>query len=59
MFDVVVVGSGPSGSTASYLLSKNGLKVALVEKTKLPREKACGGGINTKNCNVAKRTGIV
>lgn len=48
MLDVVVVGAGPSGSTAAYLLARGGLKVALVEKARLPRRKVCGGGLTPK-----------
>lgn len=31
-FDVIVVGGGPAGSSAAYAASKNGAKVALLEK---------------------------
>ena len=43
--DVVVVGAGPAGSTASIFLAKKGLKVIMVDKDKFPRMKPCGGGI--------------
>lgn len=43
--DVVVVGAGPAGSTASIFLAKKGLKVVMVDKAKFPRMKPCGGGI--------------
>ncbi|NIP61887.1 MAG: geranylgeranyl reductase family protein [Nitrosopumilaceae archaeon] len=33
-FDVVVVGGGPAGSSAAFAASKNGSKVALIEKEK-------------------------
>jgi flavin-dependent dehydrogenase len=35
--DVVVIGGGPAGSTASTLLSKHGYKVELFEREKFPR----------------------
>ncbi|MDI6601860.1 MAG: geranylgeranyl reductase family protein [Thermoanaerobacteraceae bacterium] len=49
MFDVIVVGAGPAGSTLAGKLSSIGLKVMLLEKQEWPRFKPCGGGI-TKRC---------
>ncbi len=43
MYDVIVIGAGPCGSTAARTLSNNGLKVLLLEKCKLPRYKSCSG----------------
>jgi len=44
-YDVVVVGAGPAGSTAAKLLSEKGLKVLIIDKSKFPRNKPCGGGL--------------
>jgi len=41
-FDVLVVGSGPAGSVAALVLARGGARVALVDKTAFPRDKACG-----------------
>ncbi len=42
-FDVIVLGAGPAGSSAAYILANAGLNVALVDKSCVPREKLCGG----------------
>lgn len=44
-FDVVVIGSGPSGAMAAYELAQQGISVAILEKESLPRYKTCGGGL--------------
>ncbi len=44
-YDVVIVGAGPAGSTAAKFLSEKGIKVLLLDKSKFPRDKPCGGGI--------------
>jgi geranylgeranyl reductase family protein len=47
-YDVIVVGSGPAGSTAAYHLGEAGLKVLVIEKENLPRYKTCGGGVSAR-----------
>jgi flavin-dependent dehydrogenase len=47
---VVVVGSGPAGSTAALLLARGGASVALVDKALFPRAKACGDLIGPQAC---------
>lgn len=49
MIDVVVIGSGPAGSTLADKLSSHGIEVMIIEKEAWPRYKPCGGGI-TKRC---------
>ncbi len=45
--DVLIIGAGPGGSEAAYRLSEAGLRVVVLEKFSLDREKACGGAIQT------------
>jgi geranylgeranyl reductase family protein len=42
--DVAIVGAGPAGAWAAYLLARRGARVVLVDPSH-PREKPCGGGI--------------
>lgn len=57
-FDVLVVGSGPSGASAAYHLSAHGLSVALVEKSSFPREKVCGDGLTPRAVKAVIDMGI-
>ena len=42
-YDVIVCGGGPAGSTTAFYAAKAGMKVLLIDKSKFPRDKACGG----------------
>ena len=44
-YDVLVVGGRPSGLTAAIVCAQAGLSVLLIEKKKLPVDKACGEGL--------------
>lgn len=50
MFDVVVVGAGPGGSMAAKKCADHGLKVLVLERWKLPRDKHCSGLIMKPWC---------
>ncbi len=45
LYDVIVVGSGPAGSSTAWWLAQGGVSVVVLEKATLPRYKTCGGGI--------------
>lgn len=54
MFDVIVIGAGPAGSTAAKTLATRGCKVLLVEKFKMPRYKSCSGQIIKKSMDLVE-----
>ena len=53
-YDIVIVGAGPAGATAAYLLARAGLQVLILEKKNFPRPKLCGGLITWKTVRVLK-----
>ncbi|MFH8487717.1 geranylgeranyl reductase family protein [Streptomyces longisporoflavus] len=55
---VIVVGAGPAGSTAAYHLARQGVDVALVEKSDFPREKVCGDGLTPRAVQQLVRMGV-
>jgi len=54
-WDAVVVGAGPAGSTAAYLMAAQGLRVILLDRSEFPRKKLCGGLLTWKTLNCLAR----
>jgi geranylgeranyl reductase family protein len=46
--DVIVAGAGPAGAVAARTLARAGVRVLIIERYSLPRQKPCGGGISTR-----------
>jgi len=53
-FDALIIGAGPAGATAAYMLAASGFKVAVIEKRKFPRFKLCGGLLTQKTIGLLK-----
>ena len=51
-FDVLVVGAGPAGSVAALVLARGGARVAVVDKARFPRDKACGDLVGPRGVQV-------
>lgn len=43
--DVLIIGGGPAGLAAGIIFARNGLKTIIIEKKRLPVDKACGEGL--------------
>ncbi len=55
IYDIIIIGGGPAGSTAGYLLRKFGYKVLIIDKAVFPRKKLCGGLITQKTLKLNQR----
>ena len=55
MYDVIVVGAGPTGATTAKALADSHLKVLLVERMKMPRYKSCSGVLIKKSIDLVSR----
>ena len=53
-FDVIIIGGGPAGCTTAMKLAPAGLKIALVDKTTLPKAKVCGDALSGTVMKVLK-----
>lgn len=57
-FDIVVVGAGPGGMGTAYYAARLGLRVALLEKDRLPRDRVCGDGMLAQTVAEMERLGL-
>jgi len=57
-WEVLVLGAGPAGCTAAAVLARQGVRVLLVEKQKLPRSKVCGGCLSAGAVGLLESAGL-
>ena len=57
-FDALVVGAGPAGSIAALVLARAGARVALLDKARFPRDKACGDFIGPRGLQLLSDLGV-
>lgn len=57
-FDVLVVGAGPAGSITALVLARAGAQVALLDKARFPRDKACGDFVGPRGLQVLADLGV-
>jgi flavin-dependent dehydrogenase len=55
---VTIIGGGPAGSTAAFLLARGGCTVTLVEQHRFPRDKVCGECLSATGIDVLNRIGL-
>jgi menaquinone-9 beta-reductase len=56
--EIAVVGSGPAGATTALLLARRGHQVVVLDRTRFPRDKACGEGLMPPGVALLRRLGL-
>lgn len=57
MYDVIVVGGGPAGSTLAWKLASKGVKIIVLDSAKFPREKVCGDYVEPRGLRILEQMG--
>ncbi len=58
-YDVIIVGAGVAGAATAWFCSERGLRVALVDKARFPRDKICTSTINPRSCGYLDELGVL
>mgnify|MGYP000486400660 FL=1 len=59
MYDVIIVGAGPAGTTAALYAHRLELKCILLDKAVFPRDKICGDALSGKSIRIMRELGIL
>jgi len=57
-FDLAIIGASLAGSTVALKLAGSKAKIAIFDKAKFPRRKACGEGLSLKGGELIKSLGV-
>ena len=59
IYDAIIVGAGPSGTSAALFAHRFGLNCILIDKAVFPRDKICGDAISGKGIRVLRELNLL
>lgn len=59
IYDLIIVGAGPAGSTAALYAKRCGLRTLLLDKSRFPRDKVCGDAVSGKAVTVLRELDLL
>jgi flavin-dependent dehydrogenase len=59
MWDAIVIGAGPAGALAAQQCALVGQQTLLIDAKQLPREKVCGGYLNSRALEPYGKPGLL
>ena len=59
MYDAIIVGAGPAGSSAAIYCNKLGLNTLLLDKSIFPRDKICGDALSGKSVKILEELDLL
>src|SRR5690349_19116062 len=57
-YDVIIAGAGPAGASCAAFCARRGMRVALLDRARFPRDKVCGDYLNPRCWEVFERLGV-
>lgn len=58
LWDAAIIGAGPAGALAAFLLTRQGRHVLLVDRSSFPRDKTCGCCLNPVGAKLLRDLGL-
>jgi flavin-dependent dehydrogenase len=56
--EAIIVGAGPAGAIAAIVLARAGVRVAVLDRARFPRDKLCGDTVNPGALAILDRLGL-
>src|SRR5271168_3152725 len=55
LYDLIVIGGGPAGTSAAITAARGGARVLLLERGRFPRHKVCGEFVSAESLDLLGR----